>query len=157
MVSLIEAGVPLTIRGDHWEKAPEYGRLRSIIRGKAVYGPDYVKAIQCAKIALGLLSKGNRDLHTQRSAEVPFIGGAVFCAERTVEHQSMFREGIEAMLWGTASDCAVACKRMLGDEPRRINIVSAAKKRIVELGLDNDTILETIVSRLSDVDPRCPS
>jgi hypothetical protein len=151
MVRLLEAGVPLTIRGDHWEKAPEYARLRSVIRGNAVYGPDYVKAIQSAKVALGLLSKGNRDLHTQRSAEVPFIGGAVFCAERTIEHQNMYHEGKEALMWSTTSECAAGCKLILRDEKMRLNMASVARKRVAELAIDNDTVLRGVISKLSDL------
>ena len=99
MVRLLELGIPLSIRGDHWKLAPEWEQLRPAIRGPAVHGRDYVKAIQCAKIALGLLSKGNRDLHTTRSAEVPFIGGAVFCAERTPEHEQLLQDGTEAAFY----------------------------------------------------------
>jgi len=150
MVRLLDAGVPLTIRGDHWEKAPEYGRLQSVIRGQAIYGSDYVKAIQCAKVALGLLSEGNRDLHTQRSAEIPYIGGPVFCGERTSEHESMFREGVEALLWSTAAECGTACRGLLEDEERRLTIVAAAKKRIANLELDNDKVLKAIISKVWD-------
>lgn len=148
MVQLLEAGVPLTIRGDHWQKAPEYERLRSAILGPAVYGSDYVKAIQCAKVALGLLSKGNRDLHTQRSAEVPFIGGAVFCAERTIEHQSMFCETRQALMWGDADECAAKSLGVLRDEQARCEMVLAAKVRIRELGLSNDDVISNILSKL---------
>lgn len=149
MVDLIKFGIPLTIRGDRWEKAPEYEQLRNSIRGPGVYGADYVKAIQCSKVALGLLSKGNRDLHTQRSAEIPFIGGAAFCAERTAEHQHMFRDGVEALLWTDSVKCAAACRELLLDEAARLRLIGAARKRITQLGLSNDSILAGILSLLS--------
>jgi len=148
MVRLLDAGVPLTIRGDHWEKAPEYERLRSVIRGQAIYGPDYVRAIQCAKVALGLLSKGNRDLHTQRSAEVPFIGGAVFCAERTIEHETLFQDGVDALLWRDSKECAQACAKLLADEIMRDRMARSARARIVGAGLSNDLIAARILSAL---------
>lgn len=148
MVRLLDAGVPLAIRGDHWEKAPEYGRLRSVIRGQAVYGPDYVKAIRCAKVALGLLSKGNRDLHTQRSAEIPYIGGAVFCAERTTEHEALFQSGTHALLWRDSAECAQACTQLLADEGTRDRVAQSARNRIIETGLSNDFIAARILSAL---------
>ena len=148
MVRLLDAGVPLTIRGDHWEKAPEYGRLRSVIRGNAVYGHDYVKAIQYAKVALGLLSEGNRDLHTQRSAEVPFIGGAVFCAERTIEHEALFQSGTHALLWRDSAECAQACAKLLADKNMRDHVAQSARRRIIETGLSNDLIVARILLAL---------
>lgn len=148
MVGLLDAGVPLTIRGDHWQKAPEYERLRSAIRGPAVYGADYVKAIQCAKVALGLLSKGNRDLHTQRSAEIPFIGGAVFCAERTTEHEQMLGGCDGAYLWRDVADCVAACRVLLSDGTVRSRMVEAARRRILELNCSNDAVLGEIITML---------
>jgi len=148
MTRLLELGVPLTIYGHSWEKAPEWPRLRSAWRGSAIYGPDYVKAIQCAKVALGLLSKGNRDLHTTRSAEVPFIGGAVFCAERTPEHSFLFQEEAEAAFWNDAEECAQQCHDLLASGPRRRRMVEAARRRIIAHELSNDAVLTTILSRV---------
>src|SRR5262249_34476460 len=62
MRELIERQIPLSIRGSGWARAPEWSQLRKHWVGEAVYGDDYAKAIQCAKVNLGLVSKGNRDL-----------------------------------------------------------------------------------------------
>ena len=86
MVRLLQLGVPLSIRGNRWERAAEWSILRAAWRGAGLENEDeYAKAIQCAKVNLGLLSKGNRDLTTTRSFEIPYLGG-VLCAERTAEH-----------------------------------------------------------------------
>ena len=66
--------------------------------GPAIYGDDYLKAIQLAKVSLGLLSKGNRDLHTTRTFEIPYCGG-LLCAERTSEHLQLYQEDVEAVYW----------------------------------------------------------
>jgi hypothetical protein len=153
MKRLLELGVPLTIYGHSWEKASEWARLRPAWRGPAIYGTDYVKAIQCSKIALGLLSKGNRDLHTTRSTEVPFIGGAVFCAEGTPEHSFLFKEGTEAAFWSDAGECARCCKELLSDAPRRQRMADAARRRIVAHQLSNDEVLATILSQVLPVPP----
>ena len=153
MCRLLDLGVPLTIWGDLWHKAPEWSRLQSCWRGPAVYGPDYIKAIQCAKIALGLLSRGNRDLHTTRSAEVPFIGGAVFCAQRTPEHSFLFEDDREALLWSTAGECAGRCQELLTDASRRRQMAEAARHRIVAHRLSNDEVLAMILARALSEDP----
>ena len=149
MARLLELGVPLTIRGDHWQHAPEWEKLRPVIRGKAIYGRDYVKAIQGAKVALGLLSKGNRDLHTQRSVEVPFIGGAVFCAERTPEHEKLLQDGAEAVFWSTPGECASRCAELLADEPRRARMAAAAQQRMKAWQLSNDEVVAAVLRVLA--------
>jgi hypothetical protein len=149
MVRLIELGVPLTIRGDWWQKAPEWDRLREVWRGPGIYGRDYVAATQVSKVSLGLLSKGNRDLHTQRTAEVPFIGGAAFCAEQTSEHERLFTHGQEAWLWKSPEECAKYCEIVLEDANRRALMVRKAHERIIAHQLSNDIIMQKILIGLN--------
>jgi spore maturation protein CgeB len=146
---LLELGVPLAILGDSWHKAREWPRLRPFVR-PGPYGRDYVAAVQCARIALGLLSKGNRDLHTQRSSEIPFIGG-LLCAERTVEHEAMFTADREAVLWSTAEECAAKCRALLADEASRQAIAAAGRVRIIASGLSNDAVLAHILETTTTV------
>ena len=152
LLRLIEEGVPLAIWGPRWQKAPEYARLRPAIRGSAMLGADYVKTIRCAKIALGMLSKGNRDEHTQRSVEIPFIGGAAFCAERTKEHEAMYSNESEAAFWSSPEECAAKCKELLGDSRKRKALVQKAHARVVALGLSNDDVMRALVEALGRTD-----
>jgi len=149
IMRLLEAGVPLSIWGDHWHKAAEYESLRPTLRGPAVYGNEYVKAIQCAKVALGLLSKGNRDLHTQRSAEVPYISGAAFCAERTREHEIMLKDGVEAVFWSSTEECIAISKELLQNPDRRCAMAAAARQRILSDSLSNDAVMEGCLAAIS--------
>lgn len=114
LLHLIQAGIPLTIRGDHWEKAPEWSQLKAHWKGGSLADDDYAKAIQGAKVNLGLLSKGNRDQHTTRSMEIPALGG-LLCAERTDEHLSLYAEGNEALFWSTPEECVQQCQIALKD------------------------------------------
>lgn len=145
MERLLGRGVPLNIFGDGWQKAPEWPVIRAAWRGPSIYGHDYVKAIRRAKACLGLLSKGNRDLHTRRSMEIPFAGG-VLCAERTSEHRELYREGDEAALWSDAEECADWCERLLRDEPRRARIAEHGRERCVANGHLNEPILTRILA-----------
>lgn len=148
MARLIELGVPLTIRGDRWHKAKEWSFIEPFWKGPAVYGREYRLALQCSRVTLGLLSVGNRDLHTQRSAEVPYMGAVAFCAERTVEHQEMYLEGEEAEFWSTAEECAEKSFALLKDEPRRRQIASAAKAKVEAACLSNDLVMQRILNQL---------
>jgi len=144
-VYLLDAGVPLRIFGPNWRKAPEYERIRHAIAVDAFLGDDdYVKAIQYSKIALGLLSAGNEDVHTARSLEVPAIG-ALFCAQRTPEHAAMYAEGVEAVFWNDAAECARACFELLADPERLARIAQAGRARVAETGCFNEELMRTIV------------
>jgi spore maturation protein CgeB len=144
LARLIENGVPLTIRGGHWQKAPEWPILSPYWKGGPIYGDDYAKAIQCARINIGMLSKGNRDLHTTRSLEIPSLGG-LFCAERTTEHISMYADGIEAVFWDDADECARLCNRLLAAEDERGEIAMQGHLRYLSDSNKNEAVLQKIL------------
>jgi hypothetical protein len=143
---LVNLGVPLTIRGANWNKAPEWSALRSHWKGGPLIGDDYAKAIQCAKVNLGLLSKGNRDLHTTRSLEIPALGG-LLCAERTTEHLDMYVENKEALFWSSARECAAVCRSILKDEDRRQQIAAAGHARGIANGNTNENVMRAVFER----------
>jgi hypothetical protein len=143
---LIQLGVPLSIYGDRWERAAEWKQLRSAWRGPSLQGSQYVKAIQAAGVSLGLLSQGNRDLHTTRSVEIPLVGG-LLCAARTSEHSQMYKEGIEAEFWETPEECADKCFSLLGNGPMNRAMRLKGQARARELGLTNEAIMKQILKR----------
>ena len=144
---LLELGVPITIYGNRWERAPEWHILKKAWRGPGLIGEDYVKVIQSAKICLGLLSKGNRDLHTRRSVEIPYIG-TVLCAERTEEHLEMYEEDVEAVFWDSPEECAEKCFLLLEDTKKRKKIAEAGHRRCLQNGYLNQNILAEITAKL---------
>jgi spore maturation protein CgeB len=146
LVSLLERQIPLSIRGANWHKAPEWPKLQRSWKSDHLSGGDYIKAIQCAKVNIGLLSKGNRDLHTTRSLEIPAIGG-LLCAERTPEHLEMYEEGKEALFWGDAAECAAMCCFALQDEGRRRAIAAAGHAKVRANGHYNEVVMASVIDR----------
>lgn len=147
LLDLISQGVPLTIQGSGWHKAPEWPQLKAYWRGGAIAGDDYAKAIQCAKVNLGMVSKENRDLHTTRSLEIPALGG-LLCAERTIEHTQMYEEGKEALFWSDAEECATICKLALADEARRRALAKAGQQRLKRNGHLNQQLMQQVIERV---------
>lgn len=147
LVEMIKNGIPVTIWGNGWEKSKHYDILECFHKGPNLSDRDYVAAIQGAKICIGMLSKGNRDLMTTRSVEIPFIG-SVFCAERTSEHQSMYLEGNEAIFWNDAKECAKKCKELLADEVKQNDIRMAGIKRVREIKVGNEDICKKILNEI---------
>ena len=147
LARLVELGVPLTIWGDRWAKAKQWPILRPHWRGPGLYkNDDYAMAVQCAKVCIGLLSKGNRDLCTQRSFEIPHLGG-VLCAERTSEHLALYAEDIEAVFWNDPDECAEKCNRLLSDEAWRNQVAQKGRLRSIRNGTTNEVVVNQIVAR----------
>jgi spore maturation protein CgeB len=150
---LIESDVPLAIFGDRWHKADEWPLLRKHWRGPALFADDdYAKAVQCAGVCLGLLSKGNRDLSTTRTFEIPHLRG-VLCAERTSEHLDLYREDVEAVFWDGPEECAEKCRRLLADAGLRKRLAEAGREKCVRNQTTNgpilDRVLQVATSRVS--------
>lgn len=124
MLHLIEQGIKPAIWGDNWQSSKVWPQLQPYWRGGSISGEDYVFAMRHAKICIGMLSKGNRDQHTTRSMEIPYAGG-LLCAQRTPEHQALYTEGVEAVFWKDAQECAARCKALLA-QPDRIEAIKAA-------------------------------
>ncbi|MEP7098955.1 MAG: glycosyltransferase [Burkholderiales bacterium] len=148
MRDLIERGVPLAIFGPGWQKASEWPQLQPHHRAEYLDGDDYAYAVQCAKLSLGMLSRGNRDLHTTRSMEIPSLGG-LLCAERTEEHRAFYREGEEAVFWSDSAECAAACLTLLADAPRRARIAEHGRLRSLRNGYTSENLLRRAIGALS--------
>jgi hypothetical protein len=144
LLQLVDRGVNVSVWGDRWQKSPHWARIQSHWRGPGLAGQDYVAAIRGAKVCLGLLSKGNRDLHTTRSMEIPYAGG-LLCAERTSEHLELYIEDEEAVFWSSAEECADKCLALLKDDDRRERIRLAGMRRVRENKVGNEDICSQIL------------
>ena len=143
---LIRLGVPLSIYGNRWSELKEWKLLKGYWKGPGlddVY--SYSTAILAAKVSLGLVSKGNRDLHTTRSMEIPSLGGGVFCAERTSEHLALYRENEEAVFWSSAEECAEKCAALLADDEWRGKLATRGHERYLKNGWTNMKVAEMIL------------
>lgn len=150
MKRLLELGVPLRIFGPRWHKAPEIEFLREHLTPGPLEGDDYVKAIAASKISLALLSKGNEDLHTTRSTEIPAIG-SLLCGERTSDHLEMYVEDEEAVFFDTADECARKCFALLSDPERLGRIAAAGQRRAHRNGTFNETQLNIILQSAQEL------
>lgn len=144
LAALVRQGIPLSIYGNRWERAREWRDLRANFRGPGIVGPEYTKLLQSAKINLGLLSKGNRDLHTIRSSEIPYVG-SLLCAERTVEHEQMYSDGTEAVFWSSPEECAALCRNLLADGARCRAIAERGHYRVQKLRLAHVDVLSDVL------------
>lgn len=148
LLKLLERGIPISIWGNRWNKSKYWDKLKDVYRGGSLSGRNYVAAMQGADVCLGLLSKGNRDLHTQRSLEVPFAGG-LLCAERTLEHLELYVEGEEAVFWEDAEECAKVCRTLLDNKEMRNYIKTNGKKKVESLHVGNEDVCRQVLAIFS--------
>lgn len=152
LAALMQLGVPLSIYGDRWHKAPEWPTLRAAWKGAGLYGDaEYALAIGCAKVCIGLLSKGNRDETTTRSFEIPLLR-SVLCAERTAEHCRLYREDEEAVFWSTAEECAHKCRLLLAHDELRASIAARGQYRCIQNQTLNKPTIARILSAIARTD-----
>ena len=145
MAALIDRGVPLSLYGARWNKAREYPALRGCLINRPLNDADYASAIRGTKIALGLLSKGNEDLHTTRSLEIPAMG-VLFCGERTADHMALYEENREAVFWEDADECAERCLKLLRNPARIVEIAEAGRRRALKNRAFNEPLLSRILT-----------
>jgi spore maturation protein CgeB len=142
---LVKYGIPLSIYGNGWEKLSEWKTIRPYWKGPGLDDNySYAAAIQSAKVCLGLVSKGNRDLHTTRSLEIPSLGG-VFCSERTDEHLALYEENREAVFWNSAEECAAKCHALLSDDAWRHSVAENGRQRYLKNGWTNEKVAEKVL------------
>ncbi|MDI9728292.1 CgeB family protein [Stutzerimonas stutzeri] len=147
ILQLINSGLNVKIWGSRWNKSPHWHQLKNHIAGGPLSGRDYVSAIQGSKVCLGMLSKGNRDLHTTRTMEIPYAGG-VLCAERTSEHEELFEDGLEAVFWENVDECIEKCKDLLKNDTWRESIRTSGMKKIRALKLGHEDICQSIIQEI---------
>ncbi len=145
IADLVGRGVPLSVRGNAWERQPEWPVIKPHWAGpNSRSDEEYALAILGARISLGLVSAANRDLHTSRSLEIPYMGG-VFCAKRTSEHLGLYVEGEEALFWDDAAECAQVCSRYLADPAKLRSIAHQGMERARRNGYMNEPVLRRLL------------
>jgi hypothetical protein len=147
LADLIRSGLDVAIWGNRWQRAPEWPTLSRAWRGPGLSNTHYSKALQSSKVAIGLLSKGNRDLHTRRSVEVPAIG-TLLCAERTEEHEQVYGES-GALLWQDDDECIDHCVRLLADDETRARVAERGQQRVRDYCLSNEPMVNAVFAAAS--------
>jgi spore maturation protein CgeB len=142
--ALIKDGFHVRIFGsDYWNtRAPQDLREHvGIVR--PVYGDDYSKALCGARIALGLLSRLNRDTYTRRHLEIPACG-SLLLSERTSDLERMFKTDEEAVFFSSVEELVDRTRWLLGRPVERAKIARMGRARVWADGHD-------VVSRMREI------
>lgn len=147
--NIAKKGIPLTIWGNwpkHWRH--RLTKVGAVVHSRELIEHEYSYAISSFLINLNFLRKVNRDLQTTRSIEIPASGGFML-AERTQEHQALFREGIEADYFSTEEELLEKIDFYLKQPERAVNIARQARLRCELSGYSNHARLAHILKHMN--------
>ncbi len=130
----IEPELDLAIWGDRWNRSasPE---IQDCIRGRPIYGVEYMKALCATKIALALLSEqvkgaSTGDRITSRTFNIPATG-AFMIHHRTNEVLRYYDESKEIECFDSAEELADKIRFYLANPEKRKAIAEAGYRRCV--------------------------
>jgi glycosyltransferase involved in cell wall biosynthesis len=129
LAALAAAGIEVGLWGSGWHRARDR-RFRDAV---TVVGEDYVRTLAEAPVALGLLSRWNRNESTVRSFEIPAVG-SVLLAERTPEPGDLYGDGVGAVLFSTPEELVEKARWLLTRPEEREAIAAAGQARVEQLG-----------------------
>ncbi len=135
--SVLDTGVNMAVWGPWQRYFFFHPWLRKVVRGSGVWHKDYAKAICCAKIGLGLLSKSKPETATTRTFEIPACG-TFMLAERTDEHVEYFEEGKEAEFFDSTEEMQNKIRYYLAHDAERERIAKAGRERCIKSSYGND-------------------
>ncbi len=133
ILAIIEAGIQVRVWGENWHKARHTRRLQGYVMFRPIWLGDYVRALHATKIALGFLSKWNRNTAAMRSFEIPAVG-AFLLAERTDEHLQCYEEGVEAEFFGDTTELIEKLRYYIAHDEKRREIARRGYERCLRSG-----------------------
>jgi hypothetical protein len=135
LVAAAESFPGFRLFGPEWDRAPSHPALRRLLPTQPLSHPDYVKAIQCSKIALVFFSGLNNDRYTRRVFEIPAIG-TFMLSQRTAEMEALFAPGIEADYFSSPAELVDKVRYYLDHDEERGRIAAAGAERVRRDGHD---------------------
>ncbi|MCB9853104.1 MAG: glycosyltransferase [Phycisphaerales bacterium] len=134
--AIAELPINFKVWGYNWEKYTLPDRLRRCVNFERIEGPEYVKALCGAKIAIHMVSKINRDTQSSKSFEIPACG-VFMLADRTADHEACYVENEEAAFFSTIDELVEKTTAFLKDDAKRKRIAAAGRDRCIRSGYSN--------------------
>ena len=147
---LLQNDIKITLAGIKWYQfAKKHQNNPNLIYlGDGVYGEDYVKTLQKAKMAWGALSKWVPELHTTRTFEIPACGTALV-TERNLETQSFFKDD-EAIFYTNENDLIEKITFFMNNDKPLEVLTKKGTSRAVTNAYDYNSILNAILKTILD-------
>ncbi|MDB4027653.1 glycosyltransferase [Flavobacteriaceae bacterium] len=145
---LLQNDIKITLAGIKWDGFAKKHQNNSnlIYLGDGVYGEDYVKTLQNAKMAWGALSKWVPELHTTRTFEIPACGTALV-TERNSETASFFKNS-DAIFYNDINDLVTQVKYYMSNDKSLETLTEKGTKTVHRQGKDYKSIIHTLLQQI---------
>jgi len=144
ILHLARGGVAVKVYGGGWEDARAREELRAVVQDRAVWGPEYARAIASFDVNLGIVSKWNRNHTASRTFQIPALG-AFLLHERNEVVMRLFKEGVEAEFFESDDELLEKCRHYLARPEERRSIAEAGRRRCIQSGyFEPDRVREII-------------
>ena len=145
---LLQNDIKITLAGIKWHQFAKKHQNNSnlIYLGDGVYGEDYVKTLQNAKMAWGALSKWVPELHTTRTFEIPACGTALV-TERNSETASFFKNS-DAIFYNDINDLVTQVKYYMSNNKSLETLTEKGTKTVHLQGKDYKSIIHTLLQQI---------
>lgn len=144
---LADHGVKVHVFGQgRWLDNQRYS-ANMIIEPRLLTDEEYCMALQGFGISLCFLRKLNLDRQTTRSVEIPACGGFML-AERTDEHQRLFKEGVEAAYFSSDEELLAQCRHYLSHPDERDRIAQAGRDHCLKSDYTHDAMVRRVIAEL---------
>lgn len=129
LLALARSGINVRVWGNGWQAMKNKDSSLEIM-GHAIYGDDYRKVVCASDINLCFLRKGNRDLQTCRSMEIPAMGGFMM-HEASQEMFTLLTPDHEAVYFRDSTELVTRTHAWLADSHGRHAVAEAGRSRIL--------------------------
>lgn len=129
---VVRRGHRLRIFGhpEQWNPVLARSRLLAgLVPVRTLWGGEYNKALNAARVGLCFFSRLNRDGYTRRCFEIP-AAGTVLMSEYSDDLASLYQEGAEAVMFRSLEEFGSRLDALLADEARRAMIAEAGRQRV---------------------------
>ena len=147
---LLQNDIKITLAGIKWNRfaRKHQNNPNLIYLGDGVYGEDYVKTLQNAKMAWGALSKWVPELHTTRTFEIPACGTALV-TERNIETQLFFNDD-EVVFYISDDELVDKVIYYMSHNVALEQISDKGCEKVKAAGYDYTTIISKILNQILD-------
>jgi glycosyltransferase involved in cell wall biosynthesis len=156
LVRVLEAlpHASVQVRGPNWQRKTRSPLLRArlgVIPG-GVFGITYGRALAGARVGLGLLAwdLAPEEVITDRILEIPACG-ALLLAPRTEAIAAIFKDGEEALLFGSPGEMIERLRWALDHEEERAAIARRGQARVQAGPFRNTDIVRSVLRELFTV------
>jgi spore maturation protein CgeB len=143
MLRLAQAGFTVRVWGNGWSALA--GRHPNLmVENRAVYDGLYARVISASRVNLAFLRKGNRDLQTCRTMEIPACGGFML-HEYSDEAAALFPPGRAAAFFKDDDELCRQTAQWLADPTARLAVAQAGRRHALENAHSHDQRLHAIL------------